>query len=398
MLYTSSGSGSVHRTFVSSHGTTQERTSSDRILFSAFVLLMFFGLVAVFSAVGFFAESKGTTASALFGNHALKLFLGFIAMIVMSKIHYRVTLKLSKLGLILSWVLLIAVMISGDTVFGAKRSLSVAGFSFQPSSLAASTLLLTLSGLIAAKQEYVKDFARTFVPAMIWIGITCFLIALEDFSTAGLLFGMSCALLFAGRVSFRTLLIVGILGGVGGYGLITSSAERTSRVEQFVGNIVQLPSQELEGGEGYQAQQAQIAIAQGGLTGVGPGKSTQRNFLPAPYNDFLFAIVAEEYGILGAIVVIGLLTVILLRGVLGVAMGVADPDAALAALACTLFIVLYGYVHAAVSVGLFPVTGLPMPFMSYGGSSILFTGAMAGILLNISKSLYKDQDKPFFIG
>jgi cell division protein FtsW len=319
-------------------------------------------------------------------------------MIVMSKVHYRMTLKLSKLGLILSWVLLIAVMLTGDTVFGAKRSLSVGGFSFQPSSLAASTLLLTLSALIAAKQDYVKDFARTFVPAMIWIGITCFLIALEDFSTAGLLFLMSCALLFAGRVPFRTLLLVGILGVLGGYGLVTSSAERTSRVEQFVGNIVELPSQELEGGEGYQAQQAQIAIAQGGLTGVGPGKSTQRNFLPAPYNDFLFAIVAEEYGLIGALVVIGLLTVILLRGILGVAMGVAEPDAALAALACTLFIVLYGYVHASVSVGLFPVTGLPMPFMSYGGSSILFTGAMAGILLNISKSLYKDQDKPFFIG
>jgi cell division protein FtsW len=138
--------------------------------------------------------------------------------------------------------------------------------------------------------------------------------------------------------------------------------------------------------EGYQAQQAQIAIAQGQITGVGIGKSTQRDFLPAPYNDFIFAIIAEEYGLIGSLGLILIYTLILIRGVVFIARKAPDSLGMLLATACTLMVVMYGFVNAGVASGILPVTGLPMPFVSYGGTSMLFSGAMVGILLNVSKS------------
>jgi cell division protein FtsW len=137
--------------------------------------------------------------------------------------------------------------------------------------------------------------------------------------------------------------------------------------------------------EGYQADQARIAFAMGGLTGVGPGKSIQRDFLPAPYNDFIFAIIAEEYGLIGATAILLLFVYLLLRGYLRIARGSPDPLGLFLATGLTTAIVLYGFVNAAVASGLFPVTGLAMPFVSYGGTSLVATGAMVGILLNISR-------------
>ena len=137
--------------------------------------------------------------------------------------------------------------------------------------------------------------------------------------------------------------------------------------------------------ENYQADQARIAIAMGGLTGVGPGKSVQRDFLPAPYNDFILAIIAEEYGMIGAFAVLLVFVWILGRGFLRVARGAPDPLGLFLALGVTTAVVLGGFVNAMVTCGLLPVTGLAMPFVSYGGTSMLATGAMIGILLNVSR-------------
>jgi len=130
---------------------------------------------------------------------------------------------------------------------------------------------------------------------------------------------------------------------------------------------------------------------------VGVGKSTQRDFLPAPYNDFIFAIIAEEYGMVGSFAIILVFCVILIRGIAKIARNARDLLGTLIALGATLMITLYGFVNAAVATGLFPVTGLPMPFVSYGGSSMLFTGVMVGLLLNISKHNLENE-KRFYIG
>jgi cell division protein FtsW len=137
--------------------------------------------------------------------------------------------------------------------------------------------------------------------------------------------------------------------------------------------------------EGYQAQQARIAFAMGGLAGLGPGKSVQRDFLPAPYNDFIFAIIAEEFGLLGALSILAVLMALLFRGFLRISRYAPDPLGFFLGVGLTSMLALYGFVHAGVSAGLFPVTGLPLPFVSYGGTSMLATGIMVGILLNISR-------------
>jgi cell division protein FtsW len=296
--------------------------------------------------------------------------------------------------MIFSWLLLIVVMIYGDLVFGARRSLSIGSFSFQPASLAAVALIIHVAVLLHEKQEYIKDFQRSFLPIMIWITITCALIAIEDFSSAAILMGISLLLMFVGRI--KTIHILGLImiGLAGGSALVMSSAERQSRVNQYISQITEINNSNFESDAGYQAQQAHIAIAKGEIFGVGIGKSTQRDFLPAPYNDFIFAIITEEYGIAGASAVILVFVIILFRGFSIIARNAEDNLGTLLAVGCTLIIALYGFVNAAVATGLFPVTGLPMPFVSYGGTSMLFTGLMIGLLLNISK--HNRKNKPNF--
>lgn len=358
---------------------------SDRVLLVSVIILMIFGSLAVYSSIAFFAESNQTSAGSLVIGHLVKLSIAFLGMLIASKINYHTLAKFSRLGMIVSWLLLIGVLFFGAEVFGARRSLSIGGFSFQPSSLATVALLIHISVLVDEKQDYIKDFKRTFLPIMFWVVITCGLIGVEDFSSAAVLMGLSMLVMFVGRIStlqLGSLLIIGVLGASV---LIWQSPERQSRIDHYIDQVVQIKSDEFNVEEGYQAQQAHIAIAQGEIFGVGIGKSTQRDFLPAPYNDFIFAIIAEEYGFVGSVLLLLLFTVILFRGIAKIAKNAPDTLGMLMAVGCTLTIVLYGFVNAGVASGLLPVTGLPMPFVSYGGTSTLFSGLMIGILLNISK-------------
>ena len=383
-------------------GTTEEelevpQKGSDQILLLSVVLLMIFGTLAVFSSIAFFAQSHGTTASRLVTAHIIKIGIAFLVMVFVSKLNYNIVARFSRLMMVLSWVLLVAVLIYGDIVWGAKRSLSLGSFSFQPASFAAVALIVHVAVLLHEKQEYIKSFKRAFLPIMFWIIITCGLIAIEDFSSAALLMSICVLMMFVGRISAPQIFGLILIGLVGGTAFISSSAERQSRITQYAAQVTELNNRHFESGNGYQAQQAHIAIAQGQVFGVGMGKSTQRDFLPAPYNDFIFAIIAEEYGMVGSFAVIFLFTVILLRGIASIARYAPDVLGTLMALGATLMVTLYGFVNAAVATGLFPVTGLPMPFISYGGTSMLFAGLMMGVLLNISRYNY-DPKTRFYNG
>lgn len=367
------------------------KQGSDRVLLVSVIILMVFGVLAVYSAIAYFAESNQTSAFSLVSGHIIKLAIAFSVLLIASKIDYHTTIKLSRIAMVVSWVLLIAVMIFGSEVFGAKRSLSIGGFSFQPSSFAAVALLIHVSVLLAEKQNYIKDFQKAFMPIMFWVVITCGLIGIEDFSSAAILMGMCMIIMFVGRISTLQLGGLVLIAVLGGASLIALSPERQSRIDEYVSQVTDINSEEFNVQEGYQAQQAHIAIAQGEIFGVGIGKSTQRDFLPAPYNDFIFAIIAEEYGLIGSVSLILLFTLILFRGIAVTAKNAPDTVGTLLAVACTLIITLYGFVNAAVASGLFPVTGLPIPFVSYGGSSMVFSGLMVGILLNISKHSTKKR-------
>lgn len=367
---------------------------SDRVLLTAVILLMVMGTLAVYSAIAYFAESNQTTPGNLVMDHILKLGIAFLVMLIASKFDYHTTARFSRLAMGLSWILLIAVLLWGTEVFGARRSLNIGGISFQPASFASVALIVHVSVLLDEKQEYIKDFKRAFLPIMFWVIITCGLIGIQDFSSAALLMALCLLIMFIGRVSMLQLGTLLLAGLIGGSALILSSPERQSRVSQYVEQVVDINSERFSVNEGYQAQQAHIAIAQGEIFGVGIGKSTQRDFLPAPYNDFIFAIIAEEYGLVGSVGMILIFTVILWRGIVKIARNAPDVRGRLIATACTLYIVIYGFVNAGVASGLLPVTGLPMPFVSYGGTSTLFAGLTIGILMNISK--HDRKKRPVF--
>ncbi len=361
---------------------------SDRWILLSVVLLMVAGVLAVYSSIAYFAESHNTTATSLVLGHLVKLCIALAVMLIFSKIKYEVVAGLSKYALYLSWFFLAIVTLYGTEVFGAKRHLSLAGFSFQPSSLATISLLIHLCVKLVDKAErkVLNDFKKTFLPLMVTIGITCFLIGIEDLSSALVLMALSVLMMFIGRVSMVHLAGFMIIGFIGGYFLLSQTLERQSRVQNYVEQVIHIKSDEFVLGSGYQAQQAHIAIAKGGIMGVGIGKSTQRDFLPAPYNDFIFAIIAEEYGLVGAGAVLLLYLIILLRGITHVAKNTPKTLGKLMAVACTVTFVTYAFVNASVATGLVPVTGLPMPFISYGGTSMMFSGMMVGVLLSISKS------------
>ena len=384
MIYTSPHSNLSNIIGTSPEDIDNRTQGSDRFLLMAVVALMMFGVLAVYSSIAYFAESKSTTAFALITGHIIKLGIAFIVMLIVSKINYHTLAKFSRIGMVISWVLLVAVLMFGTEQFGAKRWLNLGGFTFQPSTVATVALLLHVCVLLSEKQDYVKD------PIMVWVSITCALIGVQDFSSAGILFGICLIVMFIGRAStlqLGTLVLIGVFGGMI---LLNQSENRQSRIDDYITQVKDIESSKILQGSGYQAQQAHIAIAKGEFFGVGIGKSSQRDFLPAPYNDFIFAIIAEEYGIFGAMSLILIFTLILFRGVVFISKNAEDTLGSLLAIGCTLTIVLYGFVNAAVASGLLPVTGLPMPFVSYGGTSMLFAGLMVGILLNISKH-HKDR-------
>ncbi len=363
---------------------------TDKAVVAAVLLLAAAGVAAVYSAVAFLAETKsGGDQESFLYRHIIRLTLALGVAGVLSLIDYRWLAKLSKVFMLASLALLLAVQIMGVVTNGAARWIEIGPISFQPSDLAKVALLIHVAVLLAKKQDYIGDFYRAFVPLCFWVGPTLLLIGIEDFSTAAILLLSITIMMFVGRVRLLHLVGAALVFASLGSLLMLSSPQRAARIESFLGISIFGNTNQDEvfdtQAEGYQAEQSRIAFAMGGLTGVGPGKSIQRDFLPAPYNDFIFAIVAEEYGLLGATAILLIFVYLLLRGYLRIARGSPDPLGLFLATGLTTAIVLYGFANAAVASGLFPVTGLAMPFVSYGGTSLLATGAMVGILLNISR-------------
>ncbi len=363
---------------------------ADKYVVWTVLVLSALGVVAVYSAISFLADSKaGGDTERLLLRHVARIGLALGAMVVFSCIDYRKLARLSKIALVFSMLLLIAVQIVGVASGGAMRWLRVGSFGFQPSDLAKLALILYVGVLLARKQDYIKSFQRAFVPIFVWVLGTCVLIGMEDLSTAVMLLIAASVMCFVGRVSVLHLGGLGATSVLLAVVLLMGSPHRAARVESYLGLKI-FPNTEAEQvfserDEGYQAQQARIAFAMGGLTGVGPGKSVQRDFLPAPYNDFIFAIVAEEYGLIGAFALLAAFVALLFRGFLRISRHAPDPLGLFIGVGFTTTVALFAFVHAAVACGLLPVTGLPMPLVSYGGTSMVVTGMMLGILLNVSR-------------
>ncbi len=372
----------------------RSRAPMDRYVLWVALVLGAIGTLAVYSAIGYLAQVKAAGDTEMFlVRHVTRLGVALVALAVFSMVDYRFLARWSRIMLLGSLALLVLVRIFGVTLGGATRAFHLGTLSVQPSDFAKVALVLYVGVLLVRKQGYIENFQRAVLPIFIWVVATVVLIGLEDVSTAGLVLVATMLMCYVGRVRLAHLLWPGGTCVVLAVLMLVGSPQRAARVEAYLGVDLFAASETTElfndSDERYQARQARIAFAMGGLTGRGPGKSVQRDFLPAPYNDFIFAIVAEEYGLLGALALLGLFSILMLRGFLRIARAAPDPLGLFEAAGCTILISLYGFVHAGVASGVLPVTGLPLPLVSYGGTSMVAAGAMIGILLNISRQAHR---------
>jgi len=356
----------------------------DLPLLLSVLALLIFSVAFVYSASSAYASEKFNSSEYLFWLHGVRVVIGIVIIFVFARIDYRKWKKLSKPGLMIAIGCLLFVLIAGTRIKGATRWMHFGPVNFQPSEFAKFALVFHLAALMAAKEKVIKDFKKTYVPVMVWIGCVVGLVAIQpNLSTALAIFMISVAMLFLGNINLAYLGVTALGGACAASVYAISAPYRLERIQTFLGME---SARQTDFGQraAYQVQQAMIAFGNGGFWGVGPGQSRQRDlFLPESYGDFIYSIIGEEYGFVGAIAIMACFALIAIRGV-KIAKRAPDSFGRYAAFGITVTICLYAFANAAVTCGLFPATGLPMPFISYGGSSVLFTAAAAGILLNIS--------------
>ncbi len=356
-----------------------QRNHIDITTLIAVLTLMVLSLGVVYSASATWAQEKFGASDRLLNSHALKILVALVALFLGMTIDYKKYRKLSKIVVIVAILTLIATLALGGETKGATRWLRFGGLGFQPSEFAKFALLFHLSALIAVKGDMIKDFKRGFVPMMVWIGLVSGLVMLQpNFSTGAMIVMLSFIMLFMSRARFTHLFAVGLaaLPVIGAYML--SAPYRMERVKSFLLGTAGAAQ------HNYQLYQGIIGFGNGGILGLGPGESRQRDFfLPESYGDFVFSIVGEEYGFIGTMFIMTVFVVIMLRG-FKIAKNARDEFGRMLAVAITCTVTMYALINAGVTLGILPTTGLPMPFVSYGGSSLLFSSFAIGVLLNIS--------------
>jgi len=300
--------------------------------------------------------------------------------------------RLFQIALFIAIPLLIITYIFGLSYNEARRALPLPfNLSFQTADLAKLTLIIYLARALTKKQDVIKNFKSAFLPLMVPIIVVCSLIMPSDFSTAAMLFVTSLVLLFIGRVNWKYLsgLVLISIAALSLFILILYNLPGESqgrlwtwknRIESFV---------DPDNSENYQAQQAKIAVASGGVLGKGPGHSTQRNFLPHPYSDFIFAIIIEEYGLVGGGIVLLLYLILFFRAV-KIVTKIPHNFGAFLTVGVCFSLVFQALINMGVAVNILPVTGQPLPLVSMGGTSIWFTSLSLGIILSVSKELQEE--------
>lgn len=371
-----------------------QHIKGDKVIWSIVVLLSLFGLLLVYSATGTLAYKNDKNASSYLIKQFAMIALGIGIIVGMHKVNYAKFSKISVIAFYISIPLLLYTMFYGAKLNEGSRwiTIPVVHLTFQSSDFAKLALFMYLARLLSMKQAEIKDFRKGFIPVLMPVVAVCGLIAPENLSTALLLGATCCILFFIGRVQVKHIMMLAFAGIVGILLLIGAAvyfnfgrgATWVTRIEDFAGK----GSDGKEKADPFQVEQAKIAIANGGVTGRGPGNSQQRNFLPHPYSDFIYAIVIEEYGLIGGAVIVFLYLLFLWRCIL---LFRRCPYAfgAFLAVGLSITLVFQAMLNMAVTVHLVPVTGLTLPMVSMGGSSILFTSMSFGIILSISR--YVDE-------
>ena len=392
------------------------KTRGDKVIWALVVLLALVSLLAVYSATGSLAYKnyKGNTEVYLFKQVAF-IIVGILVVYFAHLVNYTIYSKVATIMFLLVIPLLIYTLFFGVRMNEGSRwiKLPLINMTMQTSDLAKLALFMYLARLLSKKQDVIKEFKKGYLPVIIPVGIVCMLIAPANLSTA-LLLGASCLmLLFIGRASTKHLLItIGIavipilfliIAAVASHksgddnkveATQNSSSGLFGRVETWIGRVENFiyGGKEADNDEMYQVNQAKIAIAQGGLLGVGPGNSTTRDYLPQAYNDFIFAIIIEEYGFIGGAFIVFIYLVFLYRCI-RIYKRCPYAFGAFLALGLSFTLAIQAIANMAVTVNLFPVTGVTLPLVSMGGSSFIFTCLAIGIILSVARNVEQLEGK-----
>jgi cell division protein FtsW len=291
---------------------------------------------------------------------------------------------------VVAFVLLLLTMWLGPVINNAQRWLRIpiVGLTFQSSDFAKLALIIFVARSIGSKQDVIKDFKEAFVPIILPILGICMLIAVNDLSSAIMLFLICLMMMIVGRVAMQYVVML-ILGGVMVFSFMVMIGgkypEMFPRIPTWANRIETFMNPDMASSDArYQITKAQIAMANGGITGVGPGNSTQRNYVPSAHSDFIYSIIVEEYGVIGGIAVIGLYLLLFFRVVRLVTKS-SKAFGAMVAFGIGLSLLAQAFFNIAVNLDLVPVTGLTLPLISMGGTSLLFTCVSFGIILSVSK-------------
>ena len=371
------------------------RIKGDRIIWSVVVVLAFISLLAVYSSTQSLAYKMDKNASYFLVKQLSVLAFGLLIIYWVHKVNYTKFAKLSVLLYVISLPLLIYTLFFGTAINSGSRwiSLPVVNLTFQTSDLAKLALFMFLARLLSIKQGSIKDLKKGFLPVLLPVFLTCAFIAPANLSTALMLGATCCILLFIGRVQLKHIGMLALAGIVGlallfvvskmtGFG---RAATWEKRIADFRGgNDDNGVKKEVV----FQVQQAKIAIANGGIFGRGPGHSLQRDYLPEAFSDFIYSSIIEEYGLVGGALLIMLYLTFLWRSIM-IFRRCPYAFGAFLAVGLSITLVFQAMLNMAVNVHLVPVTGLTLPMVSMGGSSIWFTSIAIGIVLSVSR--YVDE-------
>lgn len=386
-------------------GDITSRTKGDRVIWAIVILLTLMSLLAVYSSIGTLAYVKKTTTEAFLMRQLKLIPVGICIIYFAHLVNYTIYSRIAKLLFIIAVPLLVYTLFFGVNLNDANRwiKLPIINLTFQTSDLAKLALFMYLSRQLSKRQEKIKSFKEGFLPLIIPVFLICGLIAPANLSTALLTGATSLVLLFIGRVSIKHLGLVVLIAAipvlflVGLAKIYYNEEEKKAepmpeyltkeRIETWVRRVQDFMYAGNEDAS-YQVQQAKIAIAKGSWLGMGPGNSQSRNFLPHPYSDFIYAVIIEEYGLVGGGIVL-LIYLLFLYRCIRIVKRCPYAFGAFLALALSFTLVIQAMANMAVNVNLFPVTGVTLPLISMGGSSFLFTCMAIGIILSVARNVEK---------
>jgi cell division protein FtsW len=377
-------------------GVLKKYFKGDPVIWVVILLLSVFSLLAVYSSTGSLAyRFQGGNTSYYILKHGTILVMGLVITYVTHLIPYKYFSRISQLMLVIAIPLLLVTLVYGVNRNDASRWLSLPGLSltFQTSDIAKLAIIMYTARILAKKQDKIKDFKEAFRPIVTPLLLVCALVFPANFSTAALIFATAFILMFIGRVHLGYLFgMIGIIALIMGIVIgIALTHKWEGRYSTWEKRIQRFTNNDEGGGDNYQVDQAKIAIVRGGLVNLRPGKSIQRNFLPHPDSDFIYAIIIEEYGLVGGLIILLLYLYLLFRAAVLVRKSSRTFPAFLA-VGLAVMITFQALINMAVVTNLLPVTGQPLPMISMGGSSLLFTCIALGIIQSVCRGIKDQQD------